>query len=113
MKRKLIPILTLTLSFTLPLVATASDGAELWAKNCKKCHGDTGKGDTAMGKKLGLKDYTDAAVQAGFTDEEIAAAIKDGITNEAGKKVMLAFGEKLSEEDVTALVAHLRSLKSE
>jgi mono/diheme cytochrome c family protein len=30
----------------------------LWAQHCASCHGKDGSGNTMMGKKLGLKDYT-------------------------------------------------------
>jgi len=113
MKRQLTPIVSLLLVFSLPLAGLAVDGAAVWDKNCKKCHGEDAKGDTAMGKKFEIRDYTDPAVQASFTDEQIVEAINNGITNEAGKKVMLPLGNKLSEEEITAVIAHLRSLKAE
>ena len=49
--------------------ASAADVKENWDKHCAKCHGQDGKGDTKMGKKLEIKDLTDAKVQAEFTDE--------------------------------------------
>jgi len=90
--------------------AMAADVQENWDKQCAKCHGKDGSGQTTMGKKLKLKDYTDASVQAGFTDEEGVAAIKDGV-KEGGKTKMKAYGEKLSDDEIKALVAHVRSLK--
>ena len=38
----------------------AAPAAENWENNCTKCHGADGKGQTKVGKKLSLKDYTDA-----------------------------------------------------
>src|SRR5581483_6745057 len=55
----------------------AADAKENWDKSCKKCHGADGKGDTTMGKKLSIRDYTDAKVQASFKDEEAIKAIKE------------------------------------
>ena len=81
-----------------------------WAANCAACHGKDGKGSTMMGRKLGIKDLTDAKVQASFTDADAAKAIKDGVT-ENGTEKMKAFGGKLSDDDIKALVAHVRSLK--
>jgi len=63
-----------------------------------------------MGKKFKLKDYTDASVQASFTDEEAMTAIKDGV-KEDGKTKMKPFGDTLSDEEIKGLVAHVRSFK--
>lgn len=108
---RLFPVLAMLLA--APSLAHASDGGELWMKHCKKCHGEEGKGDTPMGKRFSVPDYTDPAVQEAMTDEAIRASIIDGKTNEDGKMVMLAFGKRLSDEDVEALVAYVRSLKAE
>lgn len=88
-----------------------ADGTELWKKHCAMCHGVDGTGHTMMGKRLGLKDYTDPAVQAKMTDEEIAKFTKEGVKNDAGKQVMKPFAGKLSDDEVTELVAHIRSFK--
>jgi len=87
-----------------------ADATATWAANCAACHGKDGKGSTMMGRKLGIKDLTDAKVQSSFTDADAAKAIKEGVT-EGGTEKMKAFGDKLSDADVKALVAHVRSLK--
>ena len=81
--------------------AFGADGAALWAKNCVSCHGKDGSGNTTMGKKLGLKDYTKSQ---SFSDAEAANVIKNG------KGKMKAY-KQLSDADVKALVAYVRSLK--
>jgi cytochrome c553 len=70
----------------------AADAKELWDKQCAKCHGADGKGATKMGQKLGVRDYTDAKIQASFTDEQASKAIKDGVKKESETK-MKAFPE--------------------
>lgn len=87
-----------------------ADVGATWGANCAACHGKDGKGATMMGRKLGIKDLTDAQVQASFTDAAAAKAIKDGVT-ENGTEKMKAFGDKLSDADIKALVAHVRSFK--
>jgi mono/diheme cytochrome c family protein len=87
-----------------------ADVAATWAANCAACHGADGKGSTMMGRKLGIKDLTDAKVQSSFTDADAEKAIKDGVT-EGGTEKMKAFGDKLSADDIKALVAHVRSMK--
>ncbi|HUL52801.1 MAG TPA: cytochrome c [Opitutaceae bacterium] len=92
------------------LTAFAADAKSNWDDNCAKCHGAEGKGDTKMGKKLNIKDLSDATVQAGFTDAEAFKAIKEGLQDKDGKTRMKAI-EGLSDDDITALVQHVRSLK--
>jgi len=87
-----------------------ADAKENWSKDCMQCHGQSGAADTKMGKKLNAKDLTDATVQASFTDADAAKAIKEGI-KEDGKTKMKAFGDKLSDDEVKALVAYVRTLK--
>ncbi|MBU6410055.1 MAG: c-type cytochrome [Verrucomicrobia bacterium] len=89
--------------------AGPADG--LWNSNCASCHGKDGKGNTLMGHKLHIKDLTDAKVQAALTDEQATKDIKDGI-KENGRPVMKAFGGKFNDDQVKALVAKVRSLKS-
>ena len=98
----------------LALAATSSvyaaNGATLWRKNCTECHGADGRGDTKMGRKLYISDLTDAALQAKFTDEDAAKSIKSGLKDANGKVIMKAISG-LSDDDVKALVAYVRSLK--
>jgi mono/diheme cytochrome c family protein len=79
--------------------------------NCAACHGKDGKGETMMGRRLQIKDLTDPKVQASFTDADAAKNIKDGVTDNGAVK-MKAFGDKFSDEQITNLVAQVRSLNS-
>lgn len=92
------------------LVASAADPASNWKEHCAKCHGDTGKGDTKMGKKLSIADLTDAKVQAKFTDADALKAMKEGVKDKDGKVAMKPV-ENVSEADMKALVGYVRTLK--
>jgi len=112
MNMKLAPkiaIVTLLLG-TLVGWSARADAPAAWGANCAACHGKDGKGLTMMGRKLGIKDLTDAKVQGSFTDADATKAIKEGVTDNGTQK-MKAFGDKLSDDDIKALVAHVRSLK--
>ena len=100
-------IVALTLSAHL---GHAADVKENWEKNCQKCHGPSGKGDTKMGKKAGAKDYTDPKVQEAMSDEQAFKSIKEGMIRD-GKKLMDPYGDKLTDDEIKALVAHIRSFK--
>ena len=94
----------------LTAVGFAADAASNWTDHCAKCHGADGKGDTKMGKKLSIADLTDAKVQASFTDEQAAKAVKEGVKDKSGKVTMKPI-EGLSDDDIKALVPYVRSLK--
>jgi cytochrome c6 len=89
--------------------ASAADSKETWEKSCKKCHGADGKGDTTIGKKLEIKDLTDAKVQASLKDDAMFKAIKEGVKD--GDKVRMKAAEGLSDEEIKAMVAYVRTLK--
>ena len=82
--------------------AFGADAAALCAQRCASCHGKDDSGNTTMGKKLGVKDYTK---KQGFSDAEATNVIKNG------KGKMKSYKDKLSDADVKALVAYVRSLK--
>jgi len=91
------------------LLADANDN---WAHNCTFCHGPDGAGHTKAGRVKGVKDLSDPKYQLGFTDDQAAARIKDGLKDPAtGKEKMKAFGDKFSDADIKALVAYVRSLQ--
>ena len=90
---------------------SAAEVKENYAKHCAKCHGEDGKGDTKMGKKVGIKDMTDAKVQAAFTDDKGLKSVKYGVKGDDGKTKMKAFGEDLSDDEIKALIAHMRTFK--
>ena|SRR5678815_408930 len=107
---KKIIMLAVTLSFTAAMTAAAADVKENWDKSCAKCHGPDGKGQTKMGQKLGIKDYTDAKLQGEMKDEEAFKAIKEGLKDKEGK-ILMKPAEGLSDSDIKALVAHVRTFK--
>ena len=90
---------------------SAADVQENWTKHCASCHGKDGKGDTKAGKKAEVKDLTDGAYQASFTDEQILKQIKEGMKDKSGKERMKPFADKLNDDEVKALVAHVRAFK--
>src|SRR5206468_1820088 len=71
----------------LTAVSTRADDAKaVYDKDCAKCHGADGKGQTKMGQKYGVKDYTDPKAQAEIKDEDALKAIKEGVKDKEGKQ---------------------------
>jgi cytochrome c553 len=92
------------------LAAGSLSAAEVkanWEKHCQKCHGADGKGQTTMGKKLKVLDYTNAEHQKKFTDEEAFKVTKEG-KKEGDKTLMKPYKDDLSDAEIKALVAYVR-----
>jgi len=105
---------TLSFALSLPLLAPAARSAEAaanWTANCAACHGTDGAGHTRAGKKLGVKDLTDAQNQKSFTDDQAFKDVKDGSKDKDGRVLMRPFGDKLSDDEIKALIAYVRSLQ--
>ena len=78
------------------------DGASIFKRNCAMCHGPDGKGIAAMK----TPDFTDPKVLASLTDQQMLEIITNGKSGTA----MPAWRDKLSEEDIRAVQAYVRSL---
>ena len=102
-------VFSLALLVAGAVTVRAADAKENWEKNCTKCHGPDGKGDTKMGKKLEIKDFTDAKVQAALKDDAMLKSIKEGVKD--GEKVRMKAAEGLSDEEMKALVTYVRAFK--
>jgi cbb3-type cytochrome c oxidase subunit III len=95
--------ITVAVAAVLCLVAStarAEDAKALFAQKCASCHGATGKGDTAMGKKLGAHDLT--ALKS--SEAEIAAVITNGKPPK-----MTPYKDKLSGEQIKALAKYVKA----
>jgi mono/diheme cytochrome c family protein len=104
--KKIIVLLT-AFTFAAGFTAKAADGKQVFADNCAKCHGEDGKGQTKMGQKVGVKDYS---VET-FKDDEAFKAVKEGKKDADGKTQMKAFGETISDDDIKAAIEYLKTLK--
>lgn len=91
---------------------TAATPTENWEQHCAKCHGANGNGDTKMGKKLKVKDYSDAKSLEGMSDADLRKAIVEGVHTKDGKPLMTGYKDKLSDEEITALVTLVKSFST-
>ena len=88
---------------TCPL--SAADGMDVYNAKCKSCHGEDGRGKAAIAKMMKLDmaglDLTDAAT----TSKKDADWIK---ATEEGVGKMKGYKDKLSAEEIKAVVAYMR-----
>ena len=92
----------LIIAVGLTPVAFAADGAATYKAKCATCHGADGKGQSPMGKKMNLRDLGSPEVQK-QTDQEL----HDWTANGKGK--MPAYKDKLTDAEIKALVAQMRT----
>lgn len=81
-------------------------GKDIWAQQCKSCHGAKGKGDGAKAEKLeiSMADFTSKEFQD-LTDGDLYYKTTEG------RKPMPSFKEKLSDTERWQVVAYMRTLK--
>jgi len=77
-----------------------SSGAALFAVNCARCHGSGGQGMSSTG----TPNFTRRDLQGRLTDQQIADTIRNGKADR-----MPAFAGQLNQEQISALVAQVRS----
>lgn len=106
MKMAIVLATILGLTTTIAL----ADVKEVYEKNCAKCHGSDGKGQTKMGQKLGIKDYSEAKVQAELKDDVAFKSIKDGLKDKDGK-IQMKPAEGITDDEIKDLVKYMRTFK--
>lgn len=83
-------------------------------EGCPQCHGFGGKGDGyllgMLKEPVKMHDWTDPAANQGWTDDYLFEITKKGGEALGKNKVMLKYGNKLSDEQIRAVVAFQRSV---
>ncbi len=87
--------------------ASVAAGEQVYQKQCRLCHGATGRADTPVARKMKASDLTDATWTRGSTDGEIFVVIQEG----AGPDFkMKGFTGKITDQDAWHVVNYIRSL---
>jgi mono/diheme cytochrome c family protein len=89
----------------MAVLESPASAAELYAKNCSKCHGSDGRAKGLKARATGTRNLTDPQWQERVSDERIFNTINNG------KGKMPGFGKKLSEAEIDSLVQYVRGLK--
>ena len=82
--------------------ADLAAGKELYMKKCKNCHGETGDSDTKLGKKLEIDPLKGSRMPL----SKMRKIVENGIPDTK----MKAYKSKLSDEEITNVVAFAKSL---
>lgn len=83
--------------------AFAADGAAVFKEQCAKCHGETGKSDTTVGKAMKVPALAgDAKIQQA-SEDEITALIK-------GNKKHPPNVKGLSDDDIKAAAGAVKGI---
>ena len=81
------------------------DARAIFDEKCAKCHGKDGRAHSLHGKHVHARDLTDAKWQAEVSDERLFNSINNG------RNKMPSFKNKLTEDQIDALVTYVRGLK--
>jgi mono/diheme cytochrome c family protein len=92
----------------------ASQGRVLYEQHCAVCHGVTGRGDGpgALVHRQPMRDFSNPAAMREVNDGFLFEIIKKGSSQFGRSNAMPSWGMKLSDEEIRAVVAHIRSLAS-
>lgn len=97
-------LVVLAIAFTFSTRTFAADAAADYKAKCASCHGAEGKGETAFGKAMKVKDLASDEVQK-QSDAELTSIITKG------KKPMPGYEGKLTPEQIAGIVKYIRALK--
>lgn len=103
MLRKATTISLVLFSVAAGVFAADPNGATVYKQRCAMCHGPNGSGETPIGKSMKVRDLRSADVQK-MTDVELTKIIA------GGKGKMPA--QKMTTEEVVAVIAYVRTLKA-
>lgn len=87
------------------------DGAKLYEQACAACHGSDGRGRPLeeRGFALELPDFTDCEFASREPDPDWHAVIHEGGPVRAFDRMMPAFGDALTDEEIYAILGHVRT----
>lgn len=89
------------------LTPQESAGKEVYLKSCKECHGVLGSPTKASLRKYEkMPDFTDPAFFTAKRPDELLEAVEKGKGRD-----MKGFADKLSKDEIQAVLAYVRTLE--
>jgi cytochrome c6 len=100
-----VALIGMALALAVPAISTAqAKGQDTFKAKCAMCHGADGSASTGMGKSMGLKPLGSPDVQK-MSNAELTTVVTDG------KGKMPAFKGKLTDAQISDVVAYVKTLK--
>jgi mono/diheme cytochrome c family protein len=95
--------------------APTSMGRIVYETHCVVCHGPAGKGDGPGARVIRqpMRDFSSADAMREVKDRFLFEIIKKGSSQFGRSNAMPSWGMKLSDDEIHAVVAHIRSLASQ
>jgi len=87
--------------------AQATDGREIFDKNCAACHSKDGTAQTPAARKLGVKDLS----LSKLTDAQIIQQVREGTLDPARKTKMPAYKDRLRPEEIESIVSVVKGFR--
>ncbi len=88
-----------------------TQAGDLFRKNCARCHGADGAGDTPLGHTYNTPDFTDPEWWRKHSNITSARSLVSVVSQ--GKGGMPAFGRKLTRAQIRRLVDYVRRFKNQ
>ncbi len=85
----------------------SAEAETLFRRHCSRCHDSEGRGKSRHAKMPEIPDFTNSSWQKRRSNSQLEVSILEG----KGKS-MPAFGDRLKDEEVQALVSHIRGFNS-
>ena len=104
MKNKIVLTMVSILMASATGTALAQAGADTYKAKCASCHGADGAGNTPAGKSMKVIPFSSPDLMKA-SDDDLVAATKNG------KGKMPAYKGKLTDAQITDVVAYIRTLQ--
>ena len=90
---------------------TPRDGRAIYRDACAACHGPDGKGmpPDQVGTRVSVPDFTDCGFTSAERTKDWAAIIRLGGPARGFSRVMPAFGDALTDNDIQLAIGHIRT----
>jgi cytochrome c553 len=100
--------LLLALLVALAPAARAEEAQANWQRRCSLCHGEAGEGPEEKDAHERIPDFRSRRWQGGRRDSQLRRTISEGVDGTR----MRPFKQKLSKQEIAALVGLVRSFAS-